>query len=75
LTGQASTLALTIADDGKGFEVDGVLQQGLGLINMHERVESVGGALEIHATVAGTRLTVTVPTHVAEPALAEMPSV
>jgi signal transduction histidine kinase len=76
LTGGASTLALTIADDGVGFDVDAVSQGGLGLISMRERVESVGGALEIHTTpTAGTRLTVTVPTHIAEPAPAEMSSV
>ena len=35
---------------------------GLGLMSMKERVESVGGLLEIHASPAvGTRLTVTVP--------------
>ena len=65
VTGGPSTVILTIADDGTGFDVDGVSHAGLGLISMRERVESVGGALEIHATPAsGTRLTVTVPTHV-----------
>jgi signal transduction histidine kinase len=73
LTGGPSTVILTIADDGTGFDVDGVSHAGLGLISMRERVESVGGALEIRATPAsGTRLTVTVPTHVPEPAPAEM---
>jgi signal transduction histidine kinase len=63
LTGGPSTLALTIADDGKGFDVDGVENTGLGLISMRERVEAVGGVLEIHSTpTAGTRLRVTVPT-------------
>ena len=50
LTGRESTVVLTIADDGRGFDVDGVLHKGLGLISMRERVESVGGSLEIHAT-------------------------
>jgi signal transduction histidine kinase len=76
LTGTESTVVLTIADDGMGFDVDGVLHEGLGLISMRERVESVGGALEIHATpAAGTRLTVTVPTHLLESAPTEMSSV
>ena len=76
LAGSASSVMLTITDDGTGFDVDAVLHKGLGLINMRERVESVGGALEIHATpAAGTRLTVTVPTPLSEPAPAEMSSV
>jgi signal transduction histidine kinase len=76
LTGEASTVALTIADDGTGFDVEGVSHEGLGLISMRERIESVGGALEVHATpAAGTRLRVTVPTHASELAPAEMTSV
>jgi signal transduction histidine kinase len=75
LTGGASMVALTIADDGVGFDVDAVSQGGLGLLSMRERVESVGGALEIHATPGdGTRLTVTVPTHISETLPAEMSS-
>ena len=58
LTGGPSSVALTITDDGKGFDVNGPPNAGLGLISMRERVESVGGVLEIHATPAsGTRLT------------------
>jgi signal transduction histidine kinase len=63
LSGGPSCVALTIADDGKGFDVDGVANAGLGLISMRERVESIGGLLTIQTTPAlGTRLTVTVPT-------------
>jgi signal transduction histidine kinase len=67
LTGAPSSLALTITDDGKGFDVESMPNGGLGLVSMRERVESVGGLLEIHASPAsGTRLTVTVPTRTAE---------
>jgi signal transduction histidine kinase len=67
LTGGPSTVALTIADDGKGFDVDRVSNEGLGLISMKERVESVGGVLEIHATPgSGTELRVSVPTQALE---------
>jgi two-component system sensor histidine kinase UhpB len=67
LTGGPSSVALTITDDGKGFDVKGPPNAGLGLISMRERVESVGGVLEIHATPAsGTRLRVTVPTQLSE---------
>ncbi len=76
VTGGPSTVTLTIGDDGAGFDVDDVSHAGLGLISMRERVESVGGALGILAAPAsGTRLTVTVPTHVSEPAPAEIMSV
>ena len=75
LTGGPSSVALTITDDGKGFDVNGLPNAGLGLISMRERVESVGGVLEIHATPAsGTRLRVTVPTQASESALAAIAS-
>ena len=76
VTGGPSTVALTITDDGMGFDVESVSHAGLGLISMRERVEAVGGALEIHAAPAsGTRVTVTVATHLPEPPPAEMASV
>jgi signal transduction histidine kinase len=75
LTGAPSSVALTIIDDGKGFDVESVTNGGLGLVSMRERVESVGGLLEIHASPAsGTRLTVTVPTRTAEVAPVRMAS-
>jgi signal transduction histidine kinase len=75
LTGGPSSVALTITDDGKGFDVNGPPHAGLGLISMRERVESVGGVLEIHSTPAsGTRLTVTVPIQASTSALAAMVS-
>jgi signal transduction histidine kinase len=75
LTGGPSSLALTITDDGKGFDVNGVPNAGLGLISMRERVESVGGVLEIHAKPAsGSRLRVTVPIQASESALAAVAS-
>ena len=75
LAGEPPGVALTITDDGKGFD-DGVPNAGLGLISMRERVESVGGVLEIHTTPGdGTRLRVTVPTRASESALAVMASV
>jgi signal transduction histidine kinase len=75
LTGGPYRVALTITDDGKGFDVDGLSNAGLGLMSMRERVESVGGVLEIQATPAsGTRLTVMVPIHTSESTLAETAS-
>ena len=76
LTGTPSSLELVITDDGKGFDVDSVPNGGLGLVSMRERVESVGGLLEIHASRAsGTSLRVTVPTRTAESAPVGMASV
>jgi signal transduction histidine kinase len=69
LTGGPSSVALTITDDGKGFDVECLPNAGLGLVSMRERVEAVGGVLEIDATPRmGTRLRVTVPTQSLEPA-------
>jgi len=75
LTGGPFSVALTITDDGKGFDVNGVPNSWLCLISMRERVGSVGGALEIRATPgAGTRVRVTVPNHASELALAAIAS-
>ncbi|HUK32294.1 MAG TPA: ATP-binding protein, partial [Vicinamibacterales bacterium] len=55
-------LALTIIDDGIGFNVDDAWVCGLGLVSMAERVESVGGRMEIRSGPgSGTRVQVTVP--------------
>jgi signal transduction histidine kinase len=75
LAGGPFSVALTITDDGKGFDVNGLPNTGLGLISMRERVASVGGVLEIHSTPGtGTRLRVTVPSQASEPALAAIAS-
>jgi signal transduction histidine kinase len=62
LCGTPEGIALTIVDDGVGFEVDRARGNGLGLISMQERVESLGGTLDIRSSPgAGTRLVVRVP--------------
>jgi len=54
-------------DDGCGFDVDAVqvrydVRGSLGIVNMHERAELVGGTLTIaSAPGAGTQITLTVP--------------
>jgi signal transduction histidine kinase len=59
-------LVLTVTDDGVGFDVDQAWTNGLGLVSMAERVESVGGRLKIRSEVgAGTHLEVSVPLPVA----------
>ena len=62
LTGGHDRLALTIEDDGVGFDVAAAWGKGLGLISMGERLESVGGTLNIQSRPgAGVRLESTVP--------------
>lgn len=62
LKGGPDVLTLTIVDDGVGFDVDAVWGNGLGLVSMSERLESIGGTLVIHsAPNAGTRLEIIAP--------------
>jgi signal transduction histidine kinase len=62
-----SQFVAEIEDDGCGFDVDGVQvrydQRGsLGMINMHERAELIGGELAIASALGeGTRITLSVP--------------
>ena len=46
----SDAVALTIVDDGVGFDVDGAWGRGLGLISVHERVEAIGGTFQIHSS-------------------------
>lgn len=54
---EAGTVSLSVADDGRGFEI-GDNSTGLGLRSMRERVEAVAGSLIIDSTPGeGTRVT------------------
>jgi signal transduction histidine kinase len=56
------SLALTVEDNGVGFDLAAVCDRGLGLISMRERVEAAGGAVEICSNPGrGTRVQVTTP--------------
>ena len=67
LGGVSEGLALAIADDGVGFDVDAAWGTGLGLISMGERVEAIGGTFKVQSNPGiGTRLEVTVPLHAVE---------
>jgi signal transduction histidine kinase len=62
LTGVDEALALTVVDDGAGFDVDAEWGKGLGLISMAERVEAVGGTFRLQSSPgAGTRVEISVP--------------
>ena len=63
---------LVVSDDGRGFTAD---EHGFGLAGMRERVEQVGGQVEVESSPgAGTRLTVTVPAEPAMPGEREVPA-
>jgi two-component system NarL family sensor kinase len=61
----AEGVALAIRDDGRGFELERVQldpNRGIGLRNMRERLESIGGSFEVRAAPgAGTALLAKVP--------------
>ncbi len=50
---------LTVKDDGRGFVIDKVTPEHLGLTIMHERAEAIGARLEIESRIGhGTTVTV-----------------
>ncbi len=66
------TLEIVVSDDGVGFDVGGAAAQERdrhGLVGMRERVELIGGRLEIESRVGnGTRIHARVPLRRAQPA-------
>lgn len=60
-------VVLEVADNGRGFDLhsDAYQRGGMGLSNMRQRAEKLGGALEIHSAV-GKGTTVSVRMHVLE---------
>jgi len=44
--GGADRLTVTVEDDGRGFDVDEARGRGLGLLNMEERVQELGGRVQ-----------------------------
>jgi signal transduction histidine kinase len=62
LRGTEDAVALSITDDGIGFDI-GASNGGLGLISMRERLNTIGGEINIHSRPSGgTRIDVRVPT-------------
>jgi two-component system NarL family sensor kinase len=50
-------LCLLVADDGAGFDAEGIAvhpQRGIGLRNMVERMDAIGGELNIESSALGT---------------------
>jgi signal transduction histidine kinase len=55
-------VAVTVEDDGRGFDVDEAAVDALGLFEMRERAAAAGGTLEVESRVGeGTRVRATVP--------------
>jgi PAS domain S-box-containing protein len=62
LEAQGGALVMEIADDGVGFDPDGLFPGHLGLRSMRERALAVGGSLEVTSSRGqGTRIVVRVP--------------
>ena len=63
----AETVSLSVDDDGRGFDMQARLStsgwpMGIGLLGMQERLESLGGRLEIESWHGqGTRLVALIP--------------
>ena len=67
LAGAPDGLTATVVDDGVGFDVRAAWGKGLGLISMSERLEAIGGTLQIHSKRGhGTRLELRVPVGLAQ---------
>ena len=61
LDNDGDALRVTIIDNGVGFDVDTAWGNGVGLVSMVERLEAIGGALQIDSRPgAGTRVTASV---------------
>jgi signal transduction histidine kinase len=68
-------LRLSVVDDGVGFDTE-VMATGLGLVSMKERLEMIGGLLEVQSSPGcGTRVKATVPLGVAHSGVATQPAV
>jgi signal transduction histidine kinase len=68
VAGAPGELRLTVIDDGVGFDVDAAWRNGVGLISMVERVETIGGVLEIRSTPGtGTSVAAVIPLRIDQP--------
>src|SRR5918995_1414427 len=55
------SIQIEVADDGQGFD-PGSARAGMGLVGMRERVEGLGGKIEVRSRLGeGTKVTVRVP--------------
>jgi two-component system NarL family sensor kinase len=60
LLGEEGGVTLRIQDDGAGFDADGIAEhpkRGIGLRNMMERMDAIGGRFDIVSSASGTVVT------------------
>ncbi|RJG16601.1 cache domain-containing protein [Massilia cavernae] len=63
---KGTTITLTVRDDGGGFDPQRVAlhpKRGIGLRNMMERMEAIGGRLDIDSSETGTSVRATIDTN------------
>lgn len=58
LSNVENNLQLTVEDDGKGFDVDTVKSDGIGMQNIRSRVAYLNGMLDIKSDTKGTSFTI-----------------
>lgn len=59
-SGRGPVLSLSVVDDGRGFDPD--IAEGFGLAGMQERIEGLGGAMQLHSAIGhGTRIEIILP--------------
>jgi signal transduction histidine kinase len=62
LATSATSVELSVRDDGVGFDRDAVRTRGMGMQNMSARLAEIGGAILLHSTPGkGTRISFSVP--------------
>lgn len=65
LRGGPDSVSFTVTDDGAGFD-SAATPMGAGLVNMKDRVDALGGTVELHSEPGrGTTLRGAIPTAVA----------
>ena len=75
LDNRQAGVRLQIEDDGRGFDLGAVAQhprRGIGLRNMRERLNDVGGRLEVSSGAGGTRIVAEVAPQPQAPRLGEV---
>jgi len=60
---QPDQIRIRIADNGRGFDTTAVSQNGIGLLNMHRRAQTIGADFSLQSSPGqGTQVTICLPT-------------
>ncbi len=54
LTRNDNLISLTVEDNGKGFDINAIKKNGIGLSNINHRVEYLNGKMDIQSDIKGT---------------------